>query len=378
MNTNQQKEIVCLMSLLEVEGVGCTLARKIVETLGSASAAFGSERRFLHTVDGVGHKTAVAIQSFKDFGRMEFMLQRQLKMGAKVYPYNHPEFPARLRQCPDHPLLLFGIGRLPLNGRRVLAIVGTRSATTYGRQITEQLVRELAALNVVVLSGLALGIDGHAHEAAVRHRLPTIAVLGHGLGRIYPQQHRQLAERMLAEGGLLSEFTFDTPPERENFPKRNRIVAGMADAVVVVEAGRDGGALITASFANDYNRDVFAFPGRVGDRFSEGCHDLIRSHRAAIITSAAQLVEAMGWQQALSEAGGIQAQLFPELDADEQKVLELMRTEGVEGLDQLIIRSRVPLSRLYQATVGLEIKGLVRRLPGRKLELVERMQGFGV
>jgi len=372
-DVNQQKEIVCLLSLLEVEGVGCILARKIVETLGSATAAFGSDRRYLHTVEGVGHKTAVAIQSFRDFGRMENMLERQWRMGAQVYPYNHPDFPARLRQCPDHPLLLFGFGRLPMNGRRVLAVVGTRSATSYGRQITEKLIRELAALNVVVLSGLAMGIDGHAHEAAVRHRLPTIAVLGHGLGRIYPQQHRQLAESMLADGGLLTEFTFDTPPERENFPKRNRIVAGMADAVVVVEAGRDGGALITASLANDYNRDVFAFPGRVGDQFSEGCHDLIRSNRAGIMTSAAQLVEAMGWQQALSNAGGIQTQLFPELDEDELKVIELMRADGVEALDTLIIRSRIPLSRLYQATVGLEIKGLLRRLPGRRLELVERM-----
>jgi DNA processing protein len=371
-NAIQQKEIVCLMSLLEVEGVGCTLARKIVETLGSATSAFGTERRFLHTVEGVGHKTSVAIQTFKDFARMERMLERQWKMGARVYPYNHPEYPARLRQCPDHPLL-FGLGRLPMNGRRVLAVVGTRSATSYGRQITQQLVRELAALNVVILSGLALGIDGCAHDAAVRHHLSTIAVLGHGLGRIYPQQHRQLADSMLAEGGLLSEFTFETPPDRENFPKRNRIVAGMADAVVVVEAGRDGGALITASLANDYNRDVFAFPGRVGDRFSEGCHELIRTHRAAIITSSSQLVEAMGWQQALADAGGVQAQLFPELDVDEQKVLELMRADGVEALDALIIRSRIPLSRLYQATVGLEIKGLVRRLPGRKLELVERL-----
>lgn len=373
MNANQQREIVCLLSLLEVDGVGCILARKIIESLGSAEAAFGSERRLLHTVEGVGQKTAAAIRSFKDFSRMEHMLDRQLKMGAKVYPYNDPEYPARLRQCPDHPLLLFGLGRLPLNAKRVLAVVGTRSATAYGRQITEQLIRELAPLNVVVLSGLAIGIDGQAHEAAVRHRLPTIAVLGHGLGRIYPHQHRHLAERMLEDGGLLSEFTFNTPPERENFPKRNRIVAGMADAVVVVEAGRDGGALITASLANDYNRDVFAFPGRVGDTFSEGCHELIRSHRAAIMTSTAQLVEAMGWQQALTDAGGIQAQLFPELDVDELKVIELMRKDGVASLDTLIVQCRIPLSRLYQATVGLEIKGLVRRMPGRKLELIERL-----
>jgi len=372
-NELEQKEIVCLMSLLEVDGVGCTLARKIVETLGSATAAFGEDRRHVQSVEGVGQKTALAIHAFRDFDKMETILEKQWKMGARVIHYKHPDFPARLRQCPDHPLLLFGLGRLPLNGRRMLSVVGTRSATPYGRQLTEQLVRELAALNVVVVSGLALGIDGHAHEAAVRHRLPTVAVLGHGLGRIYPHQHRKLAESMLEEGGLVSEFTYDVAPERENFPKRNRIVAGMTDAVVVVEAGRDGGALITAQLANDYNRDVFAFPGRACDRYSEGCHELIRTNKAGIITSAAQLVEAMGWQQALAEAGGIQAQLFPELDDDEQRVLELMRADGVEGMDALILRSRMPLSRLYQATVGLEIKGLLRRIPGRKLELVERM-----
>ncbi|MFN3530453.1 MAG: DNA-processing protein DprA [Bacteroidia bacterium] len=361
-----QTEIYYTLALLQLPGIGSLLARKLIERTGSAEAVFKTNRTKLEATPGIGPLLAKSISTHKPFDLVEKELRLVEQHQIQLFHFKDENFPLRLRQCPDHPLILFGKGALPLNVNRIVAVVGTRAATDYGRQLTEALIQGLISLNVLVISGLAYGIDIHAHRLALKHQLPTVGVLGHGLGRIYPAVHKTVAERMLEQGGLLTEFLYDTGPDKENFPKRNRIVAGMADAVVVVEAATNGGALITASIANDYNRDVFAFPGRVGDKYSSGCHALVRNHKAALITSADELCEAMGWLQSPNKPAAYQTMLFPELEQDEQLVYELLKNQGQMGIDLLSMQVGFSTTRLSHALLGLEFKGLLRALPGKQ------------
>lgn len=368
MSPMNQTEIFYTLSLLQIPGIGSLLARKLMERFGGAEAVFKAGKPKLATTPGIGTLLANTILKSNPFPTAEKELKLVDKHGLKLLHYQEEDFPMRLRQCADHPLILFGKGELPVNANRIVAIVGTRSATDYGRRLTEELVRGLTALNVMVLSGLAYGIDVHAHRMALQMDLPTVGVLGHGLGRIYPASHRQIAEKMIEKGGLLTEFLYDIAPDKENFPKRNRIVAGMIDAVVVIEAATNGGALITASLANDYNRDVFAYPGKVHDKYSEGCHKLVRSNRAALITSAEDFCEAMGWGVPIPMSSSRQGLLFPELEIDEQLVYDLLKTQQQMGIDHLSMQTLLSTSKLSNVLLGLEFKNMIRALPGKQYQ----------
>lgn len=368
MSPMNQTEIFYTLSLLQIPGIGSMLARKLIERLGSAEAVFKTGRAKLATTPGIGTLLADVIVKSKPFDIAEKELELVDKHGVKLLHYQSEDFPLRLRQCADHPLILFGKGALPLNANRIVAIVGTRSATDYGRRLTEELVRGLTALNVMVLSGLAYGIDVHAHRMALQNDLPTVGVLGHGLGRIYPANHRQIADKMLDQGGLLTEFLYEVGPDKENFPKRNRIVAGMTDAVVVIEAATNGGALITASLANDYNRDVFAYPGKVHDTYSAGCHKLVRANKAALITSAEDFCEAMGWGVPVNMSSSRQGLLFPELELDEQMVYDLLKEHQQLGIDMLSLHTSLSTSKLSNVLLGLEFKNMIRSLPGKQYQ----------
>jgi DNA processing protein len=280
------------------------------------------------------------------------------------YFYHDEKYPARLKGLADAPVMLFAKGNLELNAARTISIVGTRHATDYGKQITEALIEGLKQFDVTIISGLAYGIDIAAHRAALKHELQNIAVLGHGLNRLYPGQHRSTAVKMLEHGALVTEFKSMDAFEPQNFPKRNRIVAGLSDAVMVIESAINGGALITAEIANNYNRDVFCVPGRIGDKFSEGCNRFIRSNKANLVSSAEDVAAIMRWEQKGKEAVK-QKELFVELDEQGKKIVALLREKGEVHIDSISSALSLFGSQLAVSLLNLEFKGVVVSLPGK-------------
>jgi len=265
--------------------------------------------------------------------------------------------------------MLYYKGNTDLNAQRVIAVVGTRNASDYGRHLCEQLIEGLVKSNVLIVSGLAYGIDSCAHRASLKEGLPTVGVLAHSLDRIYPYMNKGLAEKMLLQGGLLTEFLSGTIPDRENFPRRNRIVAGMCDAVVVVESAKKGGALITADIANSYNRDVFAFPGRVGDVYSEGCNYFIRTNRAALLESADNIRYLMGWDDPKNKPSA-QTKLFRDFSEDEEKIMSVLKLTQDIGIDDIMLNSELTASKVAAILLSFEFEGLVSALPGKRYRLL--------
>ncbi len=358
------------IALTLIPGVGAVTARNLLEYFGDAEAVFKAGHSRLTAVPGVGNKTATGILSKDVLLRAEKELTFVDKYKIRILFYTSEEYPARLRNCYDAPVLLYYKGNADLNSRRVISIVGTRNATSYGKELTQQLVEALKQHDVLIISGLAYGIDGIAHRESVKNSIPTVGVVGHGLDRIYPAQHRPLAEKMLNNGGLLTEFPSGTNPDRENFPKRNRIVAGLADATIIVEAAVNGGALITAELANSYDRDVFAFPGRVNDEFSSGCNYLIKTNRAHLITGIRDVEYLMGWEVKSIPEEKKQLSLSLNLSAEEKKVAEILSVRGSVSVDELALEAGLPQSKLAVLLLSLEMQGVIAALPGKIYRLV--------
>lgn len=297
--------------------------------------------------------------------------------GIRTLVFGDDDYPCRLRQCPDAPIVVFYRGSARLNASRTVAIVGTRHATTYGQELTRRFVMDLAALSpdTMIISGLAYGIDIAAHNAALESGLETVAVLAHGLDYLYPYRHKPTADRMISHGGLLSEYVTNTNADKMNFVRRNRIVAGMTDACVIVESAAHGGGLITTRIAADYNRDVYAFPGAVGATYSEGCNNLIRSNGATLITSAQDFVESMGWQSDAeaqkARRQGIERQLFADLSPEESAITKLLDDRGDLPSNVISVTTGIPIAQLTGLLFALEMKGLVRSLAGGSYHLLK-------
>ncbi|WP_374163364.1 DNA-processing protein DprA [Arcticibacter sp. MXS-1] len=358
------------IALTLVPGVGAVTARTLLENVGDAESIFKSSFAELTAIPGVGPKTAESIRSKDCLAQAEKELAFVEKFKIKTLFYTSEEYPWRLRNCYDAPILLYYKGNAELNGSRVISVVGTRSATAYGRELTEKLIDDLASYDVLVISGLAYGIDGIAHKACLKHQIPTVGVVGHGLDRIYPAQHRSLAEKMLACGGILTEFPSGTKPDRENFPKRNRIVAGLADATIIVEAAKNGGALITAELANSYDRDVFAFPGRVNDQFSSGCNHLVKTNRANLITEAKDIAYLMGWET--KDAGKLKPQLELSLNLapEEEKIVAVLKNQDALSIDEIFSLTQISPGKLAMHLLSLEMAGVLTALPGKRYKTV--------
>ncbi|MBE7176641.1 MAG: DNA-protecting protein DprA [Mucilaginibacter polytrichastri] len=345
--------------------IGPATARAMLAYCGSAEAIFSTSKNRLLAIPGIGRKTAEALR--KDaalFARAEQELLFAEKERVSLLFLGDAAYPKRLRNCIDAPVLLYFKGSADLNAPRIVSVVGTRACTDYGRELTDQFVRELADKQVSVISGLAYGIDIAAHRACVKYQVPTIGVLAHGLDRLYPQQHLPTARKMMENGGLISDFMSGTNPDRENFPQRNRIIAGLADATVVVEAGEKGGALITADIAHTYNREVFAFPGPVNSAASAGCHAIIRRNKAALITSAADLCEAMSWTENIGEKG-IQMELRLDLAPAERAIMNVLNQPLPTAVDDLALKTGLSLAELASSLLSLEMQGLILSLPGK-------------
>ena len=360
-----EKPTLYQIALTLVPGVGDVLGKKLVTCCGSAEAVFKEKSKILAKVPRVGGKILEALSDKGILERAARELDFIEKFRIRTLFFLDNDYPFRLKNCIDSPVMLYYKGTADLNVSRVIGVVGTRNATDYGRSTCYKLLADLATDKVMIVSGLAYGIDSCAHRAALENSLETVGVLGHGLDRIYPFQNRILAEKMTKKGGLLTEFRSDTQPDRENFPKRNRIIAGISDAVLVIEAADKGGALITAEIGNSYNRDVFAVPGRINDVYSEGTNGLIRRNMASLVQSAKDIRYLMGWEEQGKKPDGFQKKIFLEMTPDERTLVDYLEQHGASGIDDICINCKLTMSTTSAALLNLEFEGIVKSLPGK-------------
>ena len=357
-----------IIGLLQLPGIGDATARKLIQHYGSAEQVF-EDLPNDESPDKWSTKVIDAIYSGPNWLEVERELAFMDKHDVQGITINDELYPRRLKFCSDAPPLLYVRGNVDLNHPKILAVVGTRRATPQGKEIAKKIISELASQDVLIISGLAFGIDIVAHQSALNSNLPTIGVMAHGLDRIYPSEHRGIAFEMEHNGAVITEFKSGTKPDRENFPKRNRIVAGMADAVLVVESQRRGGSMITADLGFGYGRDVFAIPGRPGDKQSEGCNFLIRQSKAALVESATDIKYLMNWVEK-PKPKEIQKQLFVQLSPEEEKIIEVLKQPQKLPLDQLCLTAGITVSQASVPLLTLELNGLIRTLPGKVIELV--------
>lgn len=360
------------IALTKIKGIGPKLSRILLTHCGSVEAVFNSSKKDLLSIPGIGPSAVESILSKTYLKEAEAEIEFIQRHQIEAIWIEDDNYPSRLRHCEDAPILLYYKGSTGLNPPRVVSIVGSRNSTRYGQRICEKLVEGLAALDIHVVSGLAYGIDVLAHQYAVRHQIPTIGVLGHGLDRIYPASHREIAAKMLENGGLLTEFPSGTNPDRQNFPMRNRIIAGLADVTIVVEAAMKGGALITAEIANSYNRDVCAFPGSIEQEYSAGCNYLIKTNRAHLIRNAEDLCYLMNWDVLPAKAEKQLVLLPKSLSRDEQKVYSFLSEQEIEQatIDQIAIYCDWPQSKLAIILLEMELEGHIISLPGKVFKLI--------
>jgi len=363
-------DLIYKIALTLIPGVGSVNGKSLVAYCGGVRAVFLEKKRALLKIPGIGEQTVNAITNHNVFDRAEEEIRFICHKNITPLFYLEKDYPVRLKQCHDSPLMLYYKGTADLNVPKVVAMVGTRNATEYGRDMCRKIIEGLVEQNVLIISGLAYGIDTWSHKAALENKLETVGVLGHGLDRIYPYANRSLAEKMLESGGLLSEYMSSTLPDRENFPMRNRIIAGMSDAVIVVEAAETGGALITAEIANSYNRDVFAIPGRIGDLHSEGCNKLIKINKAALLQSAKDIIYLMNWNDVKGNKKSMQRQLFINLTGDEELIVEILKEKGDLDIDTLLIESAMMPAKAASVLLNMEFEGIIRCLPGKVYRLL--------
>ena len=370
-----EQETYYAIALTRMTGFNLATALRLYRELGSAEAVYEHRNDIREVLPECTPRLAAALSNWTEAlpraaAEMEFV-QRH---GIRVLTLGDDDYPQRLSECDDAPLLLYYKGTCDVNRPYVVSIVGTRHATSYGKDLIARFVGDLRQMvpDVLIVSGLAYGVDICAHRNALEQGLDTVAVVAHGLDQIYPQHHRDDARRMISQGGLLTEYMSATVIDKSNFVRRNRIVAGMADATVLVESAAKGGGLITCGIARGYNRSVFAFPGSVGMAYSEGCNNLIRDNGAALITSAQDFVQMMGWQKQMAAemSATVERQLFPQLSADEQKVVTFLQHTNDVQLSLLSVRTNIPVGQLTALLFQLEMKGLVRTMAGGSYHLL--------
>jgi len=371
-NLMNDTELLHLLALSKIEGVGDIVAKKLLHHCGSAEKIFQTKASTLASIDGIGPVLTRKLKDKSAFYLAEAELKFIQENNIDCLFYQDQNYPDRLKQCVDGPVLLFSSGAINLNNRKVISIVGTREITSYGHEFCKKLIEDLAPLNPIIVSGFAYGVDIVAHKVALENNLQTIGVIAHGLNQVYPKIHKKYVAKMEENGGFLTEFWSTSNPEKENFVKRNRIVAGMSEATIVIESAEKGGSLITANLANDYNRDVFAVPGRITDKFSQGCNTLIKTQRANMLTSAADLIYILNWQFETPNKNEkvIQKQLFITLDDDEQKIYDYLQSKGKQLMDVIALECDFPIFKVSTILLNMELKGVIRPLPGKQFEAV--------
>lgn len=363
-------ELIATLRLQNIPNIGSVTAKKLIAHCGSSSAIFELKRNQLLTIDGIG---TLKLKNLFDGAHLEaaqaeyeFIVKNEIET---VY-FMDPTYPNYLKHAIDAPILLFKRGNISLEGRKIISVVGTRNITSYGTAFCEKFIEDIAPLNPIIVSGFAYGVDICIQKAAIKHGLQTIGCLAHGLNQMYPKTHCKYRKDVEKNGGFLTEFWSTSTPERENFLKRNRIIAGLSEATVVVESAEKGGSLVTADIAHSYNRDVFAVPGRAGDKYSLGCNNLIKQQKAHMLTSAADLIYLLNWETTQKEHFTTQKQLFVELTELEQQIHSFLQAEGKQVIDTIALSCKIPIFKTSSTLLQMEMKGVIRPLPGKLFEAI--------
>ncbi|MDC3210017.1 DNA-processing protein DprA [Saprospiraceae bacterium] len=362
-------DLLYKIAITKIPKVGAITAKNLVSYCGGPKAVFEASQKELISIPGIGRTLAENIRHYNVLEEAEKEIEFIENNNIQCLFYTDEKYPHRLKYFNDSPVILYFKGKTDLNHDRIVSIIGTRTPTPQGKIICEEIIAELQKYNVLVISGLAYGIDVTAHRKSISLNIPTVGVLGHGLSMIYPHEHKGVSENMIKNGGVLTEFTYQQGPEREHFPMRNRIVAGMCDALIVVETKERGGSMITAELANGYNKNVFAVPGRARDKKFGGGNLLIKDHKAQLVECADDVIGIMGWKL-FEENRNIQKQLFVELSEREQVVIEILKTENEVAIDKLSYVSKLQPSEVSSLLLELEFKGMIKTLPGKRYMLV--------
>lgn len=359
------------IALTLIPQVGDVVAKELLRQFGGAQDIFNAKRHHLESIPGVGEQRAAAIRRFSGFHLADAEIAFMERAGVRPVFYTDEAYPKRLQHCYDSPVMLYTKGNMQLQAEKMLGIVGTRKPSAYGQHICEQFIAAFSEHNITIVSGMAYGIDIAAHKAALKHGLPTIGVLAHGLDKLYPSAHHHTARQMLESGGLLTDFGSGSRLSKQNFPRRNRIVAGLCDATLVIESGIKGGSLITADIACGYNRDVMAVPGRIGDVRSEGCLELVRRNKAALVAGPHDVLEMLNWRpSAPKTAPVVQRSLFHHLGPEQQQVVQALTGNDAMHIDEIQHRSGVPQQQIPGVLLQLEMEGLIRGMPGNTYQLI--------
>lgn len=365
-----EEDLLYILALQRVKGIGDINAKKLISHCGSAKSVLNGKRTHLEKINGIGASTLQFLFDKSNLIAAEKELNYIQKNNIETLYFSDENYPYKLKQCVDAPILLFKEGNFNLNNQPIISIVGTRKITSYGRDFCENLIADLATYNPIIVSGFAYGVDICAHKAAMKNKLTTVGVLAHGFEEIYPKTHKKYISEMHKNGGFFTDFWHSDTLIRENFLKRNRIVAGISEATIIIESADKGGSLVTADIANSYSRDVFAVPGRTTDNFSKGCNDLIKRNKAAILTSANDLVEMLNWDLEKKAKVPIQKQLFVELNEKEQIIYDFLLENGKELLDIISFNCELPVYQTTTLLFNLEMKGVVKPLPGKLFEAI--------
>lgn len=364
------QEKIYLLALHRLSQIGDATAKKLIEILGSAEAIFKEKTHNLEKINGLGTKRIYSLKKEFDLDSAERELKFIDENNIELLYFKDRNYPEKLKHCLDGPLVLFQKGNIDLKHKKIISIVGTRKVTSHGIDFTEKLLSDLAVFDPVIVSGFAYGTDITAQKKAIEHKLQTIGCLAHGLNQIYPKVHKKYVDEVLNHGGFFTDFCSDDDFERNNFLKRNRIIAGLSEATIVIESAEKGGSLVTAEMANGYNREVFALPGRHSDKMSIGCNNLIKKQQAMMMTSAADLIYMLNWDVEQNTKPNKQTQLFVELNDEEKIVVDALKSLQKTELDPLALSCQIPTSKLSSLLLNLELKGVIRPLPGKQFELI--------
>ncbi len=372
MNDSQlaKDELLAILRLQNVPNIGDVTAKKLIAHCGSPTAVFSDKLQNLLKIDGIGTHTIRGLYDTEHLEAAQSEYQYIQRNNIEYSYFMGADYPSYLKHCIDGPILLFSKGNIDLQNRKIISVVGTRKITSYGSAFCEKFIADIAPLNPVIVSGFAYGVDICIQKAAIKYGLQTIGCLAHGLNQIYPKVHSKYVAEVERNGGFVTDFWSNSNPERENFLKRNRIVAGIAEATIVIESAEKGGSLVTADIANSYSRDVFAVPGRAEDKYSLGCNNLIKQQKAHILTSAADLIYLLGWEVAEKETKTVQKQLFVELNDTEKSIYSYLQKEGKQLLDVIALECQLPIFKVSSTLLTMEMKGIIRPLPGKLFEAI--------
>lgn len=363
-------EVIAILRLQSIPNIGDITAKKLIGSCGSPWAIFSDKLSALLKIDGIGRHTLKGLMDTEHLEAAQREYEFIKGQDIRLHYFMDDSYPNYLKHCIDGPILLFSSGDISLEHKKIISVVGTRNITSYGTVFCERLIEELAPLDPIIVSGFAYGVDICVQRAAIRNGLQTIGCLAHGLNQVYPKIHSQYMAEIEKNGGFFTEFWSSSQPERENFLKRNRIIAGMSEATIVVESAEKGGSLVTADIANSYNRDVFAVPGRAKDKYSIGCNNLIKQQKAQMLTSAADLIYMLGWEMEERPLPVVQKQLFVELNEMETDIYNYLQKGGKQMLDSIAIDCKLPIFKVSSTLLNMEMMGVVRPLPGKLFEAI--------